>query len=100
MIDDITSARRFGDDFLPTIAEVNLPTESLWAAGTSPSTGAFGLAESALQAALAEGAQSVLEGSGPTAESAGPEILLDPDSSLATLLKRRDAASVGSEHTD
>jgi hypothetical protein len=52
-IDRLTLARRFGDAFTPDLAEMSVSGESLWASGSSPATGAFALAEAALQAALA-----------------------------------------------
>jgi murein DD-endopeptidase MepM/ murein hydrolase activator NlpD len=52
-IDRLTLARRFGDSFAPDLAEMSVSGESLYASGSSPATGAFALAEAALQAALA-----------------------------------------------
>jgi peptidoglycan LD-endopeptidase LytH len=52
----LTVARRFGDAFGPDLTEFRVSGESLWAAGSSPATGALGLAESALQSALASAA--------------------------------------------
>lgn len=51
-IDSLTAARRFGDAFVPDMSVLELPGESLLAAGSSPATGAFALAEAALQMAL------------------------------------------------
>ncbi len=48
----ITAARRFGDSFAPDRSELTFAGESLWATGSSPASGAFGLAEAALQEAL------------------------------------------------
>ncbi len=53
-IERLTLARRFGDSFAPDLSELSVSGESLWAAGASPEAGAFGLAEAALQAALAQ----------------------------------------------
>ena len=53
-IDTLTQARRFGQAFVPDTSEIGVATESLWASGASPAAGAFGLAQAALQAALAE----------------------------------------------
>jgi len=53
-IDRLTLARRFGDSFAPDLSELSVSGESLWAAGASPEAGALGLAEAALQAALAQ----------------------------------------------
>ena len=52
--------RLFGDAFTPDLSEHQLSSGALWAAGANPASGAFGLAQSVLQAALAE---SALEGS-------------------------------------
>ena len=86
----LTTARRFGDAFAPDRSVIpGGAGESLWASGSSPATGTFALAEIALQAALAE---RVFEPSAvlvPTAEGAGVEGMLDPESTLAQLLKRR-----------
>jgi hypothetical protein len=51
----LTLERRFGDSFAPDLSELSVSGESLWASGSSPATGAFALAEAALQAALAQG---------------------------------------------
>ena len=48
--------RLFGDAFAPDLSEQEIPSEALWAAGANPASGAFGLAQSALQAALAQNA--------------------------------------------
>ena len=52
-IERLTLGRHFGDAFAPDLAEMTSSGESLWAAGSSPATGAFALAQAALQAALA-----------------------------------------------
>lgn len=86
----LTAARRFGDAFAPDRSI--LPGgagESLWASGSSPATGAFALAEIALQAALAERVYEPGAVLVPIAEGAGVEGLLDPKSTLAELLKPR-----------
>jgi len=94
----LTAARRFGDAFAPDRSV--LPGgagESLWASGSSPATGTFALAEIALQAALAE---QVFEPGAvllPTEEGAGAEAVLDPESTLAELLKKHQ---VGDEAGD
>jgi len=51
----LTLERRFGDGFAPDLSVLEISGESLWATGSSPATGAFALAEVALQAALADG---------------------------------------------
>ncbi len=89
----LTAARRFGDAFAPDRSFLSVAAgESLWASGSVPEAGTFGLAEAALQAALAEqiGARSVLV-MPASGEGAGDELLLDPDSRLARLLERRYA---------
>ena len=53
-IEQEISSRRFGDSFAPDISELKVSSEALLAAGASPGSSAFGLAEAALQAALAE----------------------------------------------
>lgn len=87
----LTAARRFGDAFAPDRSV--LPGgagESLWASGSSPATGALALAEIALQAALAERVYEPDAVLLPTGEGAATEEgLLDPQSTLAELLKRR-----------
>lgn len=87
--DRLTAARRFGDDLVPDVSELSIPSESLLAAGSNPASGAFGLATSALQAALAD--EFAVDGSVPIDGSLGRTIegdaaLLDPDSELARLL--------------
>jgi murein DD-endopeptidase MepM/ murein hydrolase activator NlpD len=52
--DERRSMRLFGDTFSPDISELKVSAESLLAAGSSPETGALGLAETALRAALAD----------------------------------------------
>jgi hypothetical protein len=87
----LTAARRFGDAFAPDRSVLSGGAgESLWASGSSPATGAFALAEIALQAALAERVYEPGAVLVPTAEGAGVEGLLDPESTLAELLKRRN----------
>ena len=51
----LTLERKFGDAFAPDLSTLDVSGESLWATGSSPATGAFALAEVALQAALAGG---------------------------------------------
>jgi murein DD-endopeptidase MepM/ murein hydrolase activator NlpD len=50
---DIVNSRLFGDGFAPDISELKVSSESLLASGSSPESGALGLAETALRAALA-----------------------------------------------
>jgi murein DD-endopeptidase MepM/ murein hydrolase activator NlpD len=90
-ISRITAARRFGDAFVPDRSELAVPTESLWASGSSPATGAFGLAETALQAALANHPFFVDGGLEVTFEAqqhaTAFDSLLDPNSDLAAILR-------------
>ncbi len=89
----LTSARRFGDAFAPDRSVFSVAAgESLWASGSVPEAGTLGLAEAALQAALAEQIEtrSAL-GVPASGEGAGGDVLLDPDSTLARLLERRYA---------
>ncbi len=80
-----TTARRFGDSFAPDISVLKVSSEALLAAASSPGSSAFGLAEAALQAALAQerageriGAdlEVVPEGAGDD-DSAEPGALID-----------------------
>ena len=61
-IEQDISSRRFGDSFAPDISELKVSSQSLLAIGASPGSSALGLAEAALQAALAE--QGEVPGSG------------------------------------
>ncbi len=63
-----TIERLFGDAFAPDLSELNVSGESLLATGSSPATGAFALAETALQAAMAEALGGVPVGALATAE--------------------------------
>ncbi|MGH3118947.1 MAG: M23 family metallopeptidase [Gaiellales bacterium] len=87
----LTVARRFGDAFAPDrSALTGAAGESLWASGRSPATGAFALAEAALQAALAQQSFAADFVEVPVSgEGAGTEGLLDPESTLAQLLEGR-----------
>ena len=84
----LTAARRFGDAFAPDRSVLaGAESESLWASGTAPATGAFALAEAALQAALSGGIYEPESITVPTAqEGAGVGGSLDPESTLAKLL--------------
>ncbi|HEV2756100.1 MAG TPA: M23 family metallopeptidase [Actinomycetota bacterium] len=87
--DRLTFARQFGDAFAPDRSELEVSGESLWASGSSPATGAFALAEVALQEALAEStfafgrvpAELADLGAGTDAEG-----ILEPHSRLAEIL--------------
>jgi murein DD-endopeptidase MepM/ murein hydrolase activator NlpD len=52
---DVINSRLFGDGFAPDISELKVSSESLLASGSLPESGALGLAETALRAALADG---------------------------------------------
>lgn len=100
-IEPLTTARRFGDTFMPDTSELLDATESLWATGSTPAAGAFGLAESVLQAALAESAFEAatstvapVDPSGASADDSGRG-LLDPESQLAQLLSGGAPSSTG-----
>ena len=85
----ITAARRFGDSFVPGRSELTFAGESLWAAGSSPASGAFGLAEAALQEALSTNGLELgilpvpLDLQLPQAQG---QTVLEPDSMLAQIL--------------
>ncbi|MGH2700046.1 MAG: M23 family metallopeptidase, partial [Actinomycetota bacterium] len=51
-IESLTLARRFGDSFMPDLSTLEDGSASLLGSAASPSTGAFGVAQSALMAAL------------------------------------------------
>ena len=55
-IDSHVTRRLFGDAFTPDLTALEVSGGSLWASGTNPASGAFGLARSALHAAMAEAA--------------------------------------------
>lgn len=84
-IDRLTAARFFGDWAIPSAGELSVSGESLWASGSYPATGAFGLAEAALQAALSRGLRDE-EGALGSAKDTGEVAGLEPDSELAKLL--------------
>jgi hypothetical protein len=97
----LTAARRFGDAFAPDLSELRIESGSLWASGSDPASGAFVLAESALQAALSTGAETD-EGEPQEADyylGAGNDlpVLFDPDSGLAQLLEQADVRAEGSD---
>ncbi|MDQ4144446.1 MAG: M23 family metallopeptidase [Actinomycetota bacterium] len=89
-LEEEQSRRLFGDGFAPDISELKVSSEALLAASSSPGAGAFGLAEAALQAALA--AQVEDAGYDPNAfeaEGAGHS----EHSELAELLQSGSTAS-------
>ena len=99
----LTAARRFGDAFAPDRSELRFAGESLWASGSSPASGAFGLAQAALQEALATNGSDL--GILPTPldlqlpQSQG-QAVLEPESLLAEILEKATASSFGAEDTD
>ena len=100
----ITAARRFGDAFAPDRSELTIAGESLWASGSSPASGAFGLAEAALQEALATNGLELgilpapvdLELPQPTPGQS----TLEEGSALAELLQDSTASSAPIEDSD
>lgn len=85
----LTTARRFGDTFTPDTSELRIAGESLWASGSYPASGAFALAEAALQEALSSnglelGILPVPVDLSVPQQSVGS---LDPDSVLARILE-------------
>jgi hypothetical protein len=97
----LTAARRFGDAFAPDISELRIESGSLWASGSDPASGAFVLAESALQAALSTGAETDAgdpqEADFYLGAGNGLPALFDPDSGLAQLLEDADVRAEGSD---
>ena len=81
-LEESESRRLFGDGFAPDISELKVSAESLLAASSSPGTGAFGLAEAALQAALAAQTEEAYDPTVFELEGAG-----DSHSELAELLQ-------------
>ena len=87
--DRLTFARQFGDAFAPDRSELEVSGESLWASGSSPATGAFALAEVALQEALAESTFAFGDAPAELADlgaGSGVEGILEPHSKLAEIL--------------
>ncbi len=86
----ITAARRFGDGFVPDRSELTFAGESLWATGSSPASGAFGLAEAALQEALSTNGLELgilpMPDDLKLPQSQG-QAALDPSSALAQMLE-------------
>ncbi len=91
--DRLTFARQFGDAFAPDRSELTVSGGSLWASGSSPATGAFALAESALQEALARTTFALDEPAAAFTElgaGTGVEGALEVDSRLTELLSGHD----------
>ena len=81
-IEQDISSRRFGDSFAPDVSELKVSSQSLLAIGASPGSSALGLAEAALQAALAERDETLPEEPGVDEEGAG-----ETESELGELLE-------------
>ncbi|MDQ3958142.1 MAG: M23 family metallopeptidase, partial [Actinomycetota bacterium] len=96
--DRLTFARQFGDAFAPDRSELQVSGESLWASGSSPATGAFALAEAALQEALARSTFALGDQSGEFDLGAGTgvETLLDLDTRLTDILDPHSHSSMES----
>lgn len=92
--DRLTFARQFGDAFAPDRSELTVSGGSLWASGSSPASGAFALAESALQEALARTTFALDEPPAAFTElGAGTGVeagVLEPDSRLTEILAGND----------
>lgn len=99
----LTAARRFGDAFAPDRSQLRFSGESLWAAGQSPASGAFGLAQAALQEALST--NGIELGIVPTPvdlqlpQDEGRSSL-PPDSALAQMLESSTHTHSHTEGTD
>lgn len=92
-----TDVRLFGDAFEPDRSELSVAGESLWASGSYPTSGAFVLAETALQAALSEtgfapAVASMLDSVDLSGEGAGLEGLRDPNYVLGQIMSRKRSA--------
>jgi hypothetical protein len=97
----LTTARRFGDAFAPDRSELRIAGESLWASGGSPASGAFGLAQAALQEALSSNGLELGLVPQPvdlTLPDGNPRAALDPSSRLAKILE--EASHFASESGD
>ena len=84
---ELTTERLFGDWAVPDRSELSIPIESLWASGSYPASGAFGVAESALQSALSAGESGYSSGISGLPLQVSDEGSLDPSSELAKLLE-------------
>jgi hypothetical protein len=99
----LTAARRFGDAFVPDRTQLRFSGESLWAAGQSPASGAFGLAQAALQEALSTNGLELgilpvpNDLQLPQDESRSS---LPPDSVLAQMLQESSQSHTHAEGTD
>ncbi|HYP22879.1 MAG TPA: M23 family metallopeptidase, partial [Actinomycetota bacterium] len=99
--DRLTFARQFGDAFAPDRSELTVSGGSLWASGSSPATGAFALAESALQEALARTTFALDETTTTAFTDLGVGNAVEgeaaPDSRLTDLLSGHDHATESSD---
>lgn len=64
--DIFAAAHRFGDAFAPSLEEFDISGDPLLSSGTTPASGAFALAQAALQAALAQSDLNGTLGTSPT----------------------------------
>lgn len=92
-----TAARRFGDDFVPVVAEFRVAGESLWASGSDPGIGATALADAALRTALSAQETDYDALTGPVGlspeDSESVSSFLSPDSALGRLLHSRHVSA-------
>ena len=88
-----TTSRLFGDSFAPDISVLKVSSEALLAAGSGG--GAFGLAEAALQAALASQEDSVYDPNAFNEQGAG-----QGESRLAEILHSTSTASPSGDASD
>ena len=88
-LDETQSLRRFGDGYAPDISELKVSSEALLAASSSPGAGAFGLAEAALSAALAQAEDIELRNAEVSVEKEGAG---DAHSDVAELIESTGAS--------
>lgn len=96
--DRLTFARQFGDAFAPDRSELTVSGGSLWASGSSPATGAFALAESALTEALARNTFALGDPPAPEVAEIGAGTgveggVLDPGARLAEIFGAHEHAT-------
>ena len=70
--DIFAAAHRFGDAFAPSLEEFDISGDPLLSSGTTPASGAFALAQAALQAALAQSDLNGTLGTSPTTGGSSP----------------------------
>ena len=86
-IEPLTLAHRFGDAFAPDTSVIGISGESLFAYGSTPTTGTLSVVQSALQAAMAADSDVLPENVQADQNLAGPaRAELDPDTELAKLI--------------